>query len=102
MPRVITIICCLLVVLAAPLWLLMAGFSPMLFDGGTNMSALQRLSGGLIIALVLIAPIWVAFFAWRTAKAWRTRRVTPALLMAFPGTLIIALLVAINLNGFAP
>lgn len=103
MSRVVAIICILLVVVAVPLWALMAGFSPALLTGQTaSASALSKLLGNSIVAVIWLTPLWVLYFGWQMIKSWRTAPGGPALMMALPAIGIIALLVWINFGSFAP
>jgi len=100
MNRVVVSVCTLIALLAAPLWLLMAGFSPALFNGINTAPLVQRLGAYGMFALVWAIPIWVLFFLWQTIKSGGNASATrSALLMAIPSLCLIGVIGAIN---FAP
>lgn len=98
MNRIIVIVCLLIALLAAPLWLLMAGFSPALFNGIDTAPLVKRLGAYGMFGLVWAIPVWVLYFLWRTIKTWGDAAETRnAILMAIPGLCLIGVILAINL-----
>ncbi len=99
MTTAIKVVCFLLVLLGVLPWLLAAGFSPMLFDAGNQMTKLAILRGSVVLGIIWGVPLWVLFFAWTTIKTWHERTLTPALLMTLPALLFIGLIVYANVAG---
>lgn len=98
MNRIVVIVCLLIALLAVPLWLLMAGFSPALFNGSASAPLVQKLGAYGIFALVWAIPVWVIYFLRRTIKTWGEASATrDAILMALPAVCLIGVIGAINL-----
>jgi hypothetical protein len=100
MARLIIIVCFLIVIVAFVPWLVMAGFAPMLFAGGTSqLSALQKVGGTALIAVLMAVPVWVIYFGWRTIKGWRSGETRSAILMALPAVLILIAMGLITMSA---
>jgi hypothetical protein len=100
MSRLIIIVCFLLVIVAFVPWLVMAGFAPTLFAGGTSqLSALQKVGGTALIAVLMAVPVWVIYFGWRTIKGWRSGDTLSAILMALPAVLILIAITLITMSA---
>lgn len=96
MSTAIKVICCLIVLAAILPWLVFAGFAPMMFDAGDNMTKLQKLSATGVLIATWATPVWVAIFGWQTIRTWGSSGPGSAILMALPGALLIAAMVLVQ------
>lgn len=89
---VVKIVCCVPTVLVLPRFVEFLLLAPKTaFDSVGSQTTMQLLGIAGFIAGGWVALFWTIYFGWRTIRTWRRASCGPALMMALPSFLVLAL-----------